>query len=117
MKLQDFFKPRLSQLRIKVSAPVAAKTAFIIGLFSPLIAFLGLATAFWAALYNEDRSTPQTIMTPILLLGFTIPIVFCITGIAFGITGIKSEQRNTAISGIIFSGLTLFFFYGLRFFY
>lgn len=116
MKLQELFKSRLSQLRIKASASVAAKTAFIIGLLSPLVTFWSLATAFWAAFYNEDRSTPQTIMTPISLLGFTIPIVFCITGIALGITGIKSEQRNTAISGIIFSGLTLFFFYGLIFF-
>ncbi|MBK9924611.1 MAG: hypothetical protein IPP66_04890 [Anaerolineales bacterium] len=116
MRPKELFKARFSRLRIKLSASSSAKTAFIVGLLSPLVAFGGLMTAFLAALYNEERFEPLAIMTPILLIGLTVPVIFCLVGITLGIIGVKSEQRNTAIAGIVISGLTLFFGFGSLFF-
>ena len=116
MKLQELFKERFSRLRIKVSPSDSAKTAFIVGLLSPFVFALGLTAALFAAFYNEDRSKPLAIMTPIMLIGLTTPVIFCLVGITRGIIGLKSEQRNTAIAGIIISGLTLFFGFGSLFF-
>ena len=116
MKTQELFKAKFSRLRFTLSPARSAKTAFIVGLLSPLVSALGLAVALFAAFYNEDRSEPLAIMNPILLIGLIVPVIFCLVGIALGIIGVKSEQRNTAIAGIIISGLTLFLSFGSLFF-
>lgn len=111
------FKARFSRLRFRVSASGSAKAAFIVGLLSPLVAPLGLAIAFWAAYYDLDRPPPHPIMTPILLLGLAVPVVFCLAGVVLGIIGMKSEERNSAIAGVLISGLTFVFCFGFPFFH
>jgi hypothetical protein len=83
-----------------------AKAAFIIGLLAPLGAICGSIVAV-IGLVGE--------FLPVVIFGLAIPFLICLVGVAFGIFGIKSKQRVTAIIGIVLSGLTLYYYLDIFF--
>ena len=85
----------------KEKASRAANVAFGIGLFAPFGAICGPMVAFLGAIGE---------FLPMALFGLAFPFLICLAGIVFGIFGIKSKHRASAISGIVLSGLTLFLY-------
>ena len=83
-----------------------AKAAFIIGLLAPFGAICGPLVTIVGGV-NE--------FLPIVIFGLAIPFLFFLAGVAFGIFGIKSKQRSTAIIGVLLSGLSLYFYLDIFF--